>query len=99
MLSPLSLQLQDTGALHYFLGVEVLPLRDGIFLSQHKYIHDLLHNTKMNGAQEVRTPLSTSLPLKLHDGTASIDSTEYRKGSGKSSIPLPHSTRHLFRCE
>jgi len=70
--------LKDIGTLYYFLGVEVLPTQDDIFLSQHKYIHDLLHNTKMIGAKEICTPLSRSLLLKLHDGTASFDGIEYK---------------------
>ena len=45
----------------------------------------------MNGAQEVLTPLSTSLPLKLYDGTASFDSTEYKRVLG--SLPYLSLTR------
>ena len=74
--------LKDMGSFHYFLGVEVLPTQDGIFLSQHKYVRDLLSNTNMLGAKEVCTPLSTSTPLKLNDGTASFDSTEYKRVLG-----------------
>lgn len=32
----------DLGPLPFFLGVEVLPNRSGMFLSQHKYIRDIL---------------------------------------------------------
>jgi len=71
--------LKDMGSLHYFLGVEVIPTLGGIFLSRHKYVRDLLSNTNMLGAKEVRSPLSTSTPLKLNDSTASFDSTKYRR--------------------
>jgi len=70
--------LKDMGSLHYFLGMEIIPTPGGLFLSQHKYIRDLLSNTNMFRAKEVCSPLSTSTPLKLNDGTASFDSTEYR---------------------
>lgn len=69
--------LKDIGNLHYFFGVEVITTHAGLFLSQHKYIRDLLSKTNMVGAKDVSTPLSTSTSLKLADGTASFNSTEF----------------------
>ncbi|KAF5445194.1 hypothetical protein F2P56_034261 [Juglans regia] len=71
--------LKDLGNLHYFLGVEVIPTPQGLFLSQHKYIRDLLSKTNMVGVKDVSTSLSTSTSLKLHDGTSSVDGTEFRR--------------------
>jgi hypothetical protein len=34
--------VKDLGDLHFFLGIEVIPTHVGLFLIQHKYIHDLL---------------------------------------------------------
>jgi hypothetical protein len=34
--------IKDLGYLHFFLGVEVVPTEEGLFLTQHKYIRDLL---------------------------------------------------------
>lgn len=34
--------IKDLGSLHHFLGVEVIPTSTGLFLSQHRHIHDLL---------------------------------------------------------
>jgi hypothetical protein len=39
--------MTDLGTLHYFLGVQVLPLCDGFFISQSKYVMDLLTIFKM----------------------------------------------------
>ncbi|KAF5471799.1 hypothetical protein F2P56_008566, partial [Juglans regia] len=36
----------------------------------------------MDGAKDVTTPLSTSVSLKLDDGTPTVDSTEYRRVIG-----------------
>ena len=52
--------LKDMGSLHFFLGIEVIPTRAGLFLSRHKYVRDLLANTSMSGAKDVSTPLSTT---------------------------------------
>ena len=30
--------LKDLGPLHFFLGIEVIPTQNGLFLTQHKYI-------------------------------------------------------------
>lgn len=67
--------LKDMGQLHFFLGMEVIPTTAGLFLSQHKYIHYILSKTNMLGAKEVSTPLSTTMALKLVDGTSGVDST------------------------
>jgi hypothetical protein len=74
--------LKDLGPLHFFLGVEVIPTKEGLFLTQHKYIRDMLSKTSMAGAKDVTTPLSTSVSLKLADGSSSVDSTEYRRVIG-----------------
>jgi len=74
--------LKDLGPLHFFLGIEVIPTQNELFLTQHKYIRDLLARTCMDGAKDVTTPLSTSVSLKLNDGSAVVNPTEYRKVIG-----------------
>ena len=74
--------LKDMGSLHFFLGIEVIT-RAGLFLSQHKYVRDLLANTSMSGAKDVSTPLSTTQSLQLIDGTAAVDSSEFRRIIGR----------------
>jgi len=75
--------LKDMGPFHFFLGVEVIPTRTGLFLSQHKYIRELLANTFMSGAKDVSTPLSTTKSLQLVDGSAAVDSSEFRSIIGR----------------
>jgi hypothetical protein len=74
--------IKDLGSLHFFLGVEVIPTTAGLFLTQHKYIRDLLAKTSVDGARDVTTPLSTSVSLQLDDGSFSVDSTEYCQDIG-----------------
>ena len=75
----LKFSLKDLGSLNFFLGVEVVPTKDGLFLSQQKYIRDLLERANMHGAKVTTTPMSTSIILKLHDGSAATDATAYRQ--------------------
>ena len=71
--------LKDMGSLHFFLGIEVIPTQVGLFLSKHKYVRKLLAKTSMSGAKDVSTPLSTTQSLQLIDGTAAVDSSEFRR--------------------
>lgn len=54
--------LKDMGQFHFFLLVELVPTRDCLFLSQHKYVCDLFTNTNMSGTKHVATPQSTTQP-------------------------------------
>jgi hypothetical protein len=60
--------VQDLGPLSYFLGVEVHHHIDGLTLTQHKYIHDLLSRTNMLVASVVVTPMVPAEKITLTDG-------------------------------
>jgi hypothetical protein len=65
--------LKELSDLHYFLGVEVIPVQQGLFLSQNRYIHDLLSRLNMAGAKTVHTPMSVSAKLLLNDGSVGCE--------------------------
>lgn len=69
--------LKDIGDLFFFLGIEVIPTKFGLFISQHKYIRDLLSKTNMIDAKQVSTMLSISTSLKLIDGITSFDNSDF----------------------
>jgi histone deacetylase 1/2 len=72
--------LKDLGELHYFLGIEVNKVSDGLVLTQDKYASDLLKRVNMSGCKPVSTPLSTSEKLSAFEGTllGPNDATRYR---------------------
>ncbi|KAK1555457.1 hypothetical protein Q3G72_026733 [Acer saccharum] len=70
--------LKDLSTLSYFLGVEVVPHKSGLLLSQRRYIMDLLARRNMLGAKPIQTPLPTSPPITLHSGTLLSDLTTYQ---------------------
>ena len=74
--------LKDLSDLHYFIGVEVQQTREGIFLSQQKYIRDLLKRTNMEGARPIHTQLSTKPTLQLNDGHPPADQKQYKSVIG-----------------
>jgi hypothetical protein len=76
--------LKDLGRLHYFLGIEVQHINNGIHLSQGKYASDVLHRVGMINCKPCTTPLSTSGKLKIGSGDllSSKDATRYRSVVG-----------------
>ena len=72
---------KDLGPLHYFLGIEVIPFKDRIFLSQSKYALDLLTKTNMHNSKPIGSPLAPK--HNLHNiATTSVDGTPYRSVVG-----------------
>jgi hypothetical protein len=53
--------IKDLGRLKYFLGIEMVASRKGLFLNQRKYVHNLLKDAEMMDAKPAPTPLD-SLP-------------------------------------
>jgi histone deacetylase 1/2 len=72
--------IKDLGDLHYFLGIEVRKVRDGLILTQEKYATDLIAKVGMRGCKAAPTPLSSTEQLSLTDGIplGPDDSTQYR---------------------
>jgi hypothetical protein len=74
--------LKDLGPLHFFLGVEAHKTASGMYLSQRRYISDLLQKTNMHEAKPVSSPMSSSTVLSQHSGTSLSDSSVYRSVVG-----------------
>jgi hypothetical protein len=69
--------LKDLGDLHYFLGIVVNKVKDGIILSQDKYACDLLKRAGMTKCKPASTPLATGGKLSATQ-LGSVDATKYR---------------------
>jgi hypothetical protein len=52
--------LKNLGDLHFFLGIQVTRLDDGLLLLQGKYASELLQRADMQKCKSVKTPLATS---------------------------------------
>src|SRR4029079_18369153 len=59
--------LKDLGPLHYFLGIEVHRTPTSLFLTQSKYVRDILHRAKMTDAKPISSPAEPGSRL-LDDG-------------------------------
>ena len=57
-------EIKDLGELKYFLGMEFARSKKGIFVSQRKYVLDLLKETGLMGCKPAETPIEPNLKLE-----------------------------------
>ncbi|GKA46434.1 uncharacterized mitochondrial protein-like protein, partial [Tanacetum coccineum] len=72
------IQMSSMGELTFFLGLQVKQRKDGIFLSQDKYVCDIVKKFGFTSVKTASTPIETHKPLsKDVDGT-DVDVHLYR---------------------
>nr|GFA77400.1 hypothetical protein [Tanacetum cinerariifolium] len=83
-------QMSAMGELNFFLGLQVLQKKDGIFLSQDKYIGDILKKFRFLDVRSLNTPMDKENPwgkdgigkdVKLHLYRSMIGSLMYLTAS------------------
>jgi hypothetical protein len=75
-------EMSMMGELKYFLGFQVKQLQEGTFISQTKYIQDILNKFGMKDAKPIKTPMGTNGHLDLDTGGKSVDQKVYRSMIG-----------------
>ena len=65
------------GELTFFLGLQVSQSDKGIFISQTKYIEEMLKKLNMEDSNPVSTPMVTSRKLSNDDESLEVDHTMY----------------------
>ncbi|KAM1792474.1 hypothetical protein ACFX12_036326 [Malus domestica] len=70
--------MKDLGPLHYFLGMEITRTPTAMYLTQSKYILDLLKRTQMADAKPLSTPALPGRKLSLYEGEPLADGTTFR---------------------
>jgi hypothetical protein len=76
-------EMKDLGALKYFLGIEVARSKQGIFLSQQKYILDILTDTGMLASKPVDTPMELNHQLGEYPDQVPTNKERYQRLVGK----------------
>jgi hypothetical protein len=72
----------DLADLHHFLGISVTRSTDGLFLSQHQYVVDLLQRAGMAECHSMATPVDTHAKLSATDDAPVSDATQYHSLAG-----------------
>jgi hypothetical protein len=70
-------EMSMMGELKYFLDFQIKQLKDGTFISQIKYTHDLLKKFGMDKAKSIKTLMSTNRHVDLDIGCKLIDQNVY----------------------
>jgi hypothetical protein len=71
--------MKDLRHLHYFLGLQVHSMSNGISLHQHKYTQEILLLGGLELGNSVFTPLEINLKLCQNDGELLPDPSIYRQ--------------------
>eukprot|EP00253_Pinus_taeda_P002554 PITA_02554 len=74
-----SFEMTDLGYVHYYLGIEVTQHPKSIFLSQKKYIGDLLNRFGMTECNPLTTPMEQNLKLTSIEGKEFEVATKHRQ--------------------
>ena len=76
-------EMTDLGHLHYFLGLQVLQSKEGISLSQSKYVCDLLCHFHMEDCKSTPSPFHFGVKLSVTCTSPEVDATLYHQLVGK----------------
>ncbi|GKE58186.1 putative ribonuclease H-like domain-containing protein, partial [Tanacetum coccineum] len=75
-------QMSSMGELTFFLGLQVKQKEDGIFISQDKYVTEILKKFDFINVKTASTPVETQRPLTKDEEAADVDVHLYRSMIG-----------------
>src|SRR3954462_14173861 len=81
-LMTMKFRMSMMGELKFFLGFIIKQLPHGTFISQEKYIKDMLNKFEMAKANPMKTPMSLNGQLGLGVGEKDVDQKVYRSMIG-----------------
>ncbi|CAM8990757.1 unnamed protein product [Rhodiola kirilowii] len=71
-------KMSMVGEMNYFLGLQVVQSKEGIFLTQAKYARNLVKKFGLDKAIHKRTPAATHVKITKDDAGALVDQNLYR---------------------
>ncbi|GJT94162.1 putative ribonuclease H-like domain-containing protein [Tanacetum coccineum] len=75
-------QMSSMGELTFFLGLQVKQKEDGIFISQDKYVAEILKKFDFASVKTASTPIETQKPLVKDEEASDVDVHLYRSMIG-----------------
>ncbi|GKE11736.1 putative ribonuclease H-like domain-containing protein, partial [Tanacetum coccineum] len=84
----LLVQMSSIGELRFFLGLQVQQKKDGIFISQDKYVDENLNEFGFTEVKTASTPIETQKPLLKDENGEEVDVHMYRYLKGQPKLGL-----------
>nr|GFA68641.1 putative ribonuclease H-like domain-containing protein [Tanacetum cinerariifolium] len=75
-------RMSSMGELTFFLGLQVKQKKDGIFISQDKYVAEILRKFRLTKGKLASTPIDTEKPLRKDPDGEDVDVHTYRSMIG-----------------
>ncbi|GJS11539.1 putative ribonuclease H-like domain-containing protein [Tanacetum coccineum] len=89
-------QMSSMGELTFFLGLQVKQKEDGIFISQDKYVAEILKKFDFINVKTASTPIETQKPLVKDEEASDVDRPLYRSMSSLQGLSLS-AVKRIFR--
>ena len=71
-------EMSMIGELSFFLGLQITQRSKGMFISQEKYLREMLKRFQMEDSKPVGTPMVTGCKLSKDDDSPDVDQHSYR---------------------
>jgi hypothetical protein len=75
-------EMSMMGELKFFLRFQIKQVKEGTFISQTKYTHDMLKKFNMVNAKPIKTPMPTNGHLDLNENGTAVDIKVYHSMIG-----------------
>jgi hypothetical protein len=75
-------EMSMIGELSFFLGLQITQRPEGMFISQEKYLREMLKRFQMEDSKPVGTPMVTGCKLRKDDDSPDVDQSSYRSMIG-----------------
>ena len=76
-------EMSMLGEIKFFVGLQVHQLKQGIFVTQSKYIKEILKKIGLEDSKPISTPMEIGHKLSKNDESAKVNETMYKSMIGK----------------
>jgi hypothetical protein len=75
-------EMSMIGELSFFLGLQITQRPEGMFISQQKYLREMIKRFQMEDSKPVGTPMVIGYKLRKDDDSPESDQSSYRSMIG-----------------
>jgi hypothetical protein len=75
-------EMSMIGEMSFFLGLQITQRSEGMFISQEKYLREMLKRFQMEDSKPVGTPMVTGCKLSKDHDSPNVDQSSYRSMIG-----------------